>query len=183
MMDTAKNAIEKLYGVEIEHRFNGNILDSDAVIIFNPVTDEGSMGRGLSKRIRKKYPAMYRKYRTLCQYRASSSYLKLVYKITNPTNKTAYIVNLSIKESWGDYITKEQFMTAINRFANLVIYDINYDYSRGYGRDRTHPVTIAMPIFFLDINDHTISDMINVIARRLSHAYINKIMIYHNEIV
>ena len=43
-----------------------NIFESEAEALVNPVNCEGIMGGGLALEFRKKFPAMFNEYRTLC---------------------------------------------------------------------------------------------------------------------
>ena len=45
----------------------GNILESDAEALVNPVNCVGVMGAGLAKQFKAKYPEMFDKYKELCK--------------------------------------------------------------------------------------------------------------------
>lgn len=45
----------------------GNILESDAEALVNPVNCVGVMGTGLAKQFKAKYPEMFDKYKELCK--------------------------------------------------------------------------------------------------------------------
>lgn len=169
----------------IEHRHEGDILNSNAVVILNPVTREGSMGRGMSKRIRKKYPAMYRHYRTMCHMQDVFPHLEYGYKIPQPTNKTLYIFNIDFKNTWRDRIEYKNFITVIDRISYYLRVNINHDYYTRRDLDKKdRKITLAMPMFFYDIENHSLSDMLDHIANKFcSFIWFERIILYHNEIV
>lgn len=48
------------------HYVHGNIFESDARILVNPVNTVGVMGKGLALQFKKRYPEMFKYYRALC---------------------------------------------------------------------------------------------------------------------
>jgi O-acetyl-ADP-ribose deacetylase (regulator of RNase III) len=49
------------------HFRTGNLLHSTMQTLVNPVNTVGAMGKGVALQFRKKYPAMYAEYETLCK--------------------------------------------------------------------------------------------------------------------
>ena len=45
----------------------GNILETTAKVIVNPVNTVGVMGKGLALHLKNKYPNMFNKYRYACE--------------------------------------------------------------------------------------------------------------------
>lgn len=46
---------------------DGNLLESDAEALVNPVNCVGIMGAGLAKQFKDKYPDMFDRYKELCR--------------------------------------------------------------------------------------------------------------------
>ena len=46
---------------------HGNIFDSDALVLVNPVNTVGVMGAGLALQFKKRYPLMYEQYKDMCK--------------------------------------------------------------------------------------------------------------------
>ena len=74
----------------------GNIFNSNAHALVNPVNCVGTMGAGLTKQFRDRYPAMHNEYLRLCRAR----HLKPgeVHLFHHSTTLT--IVNLPTKDHW-----------------------------------------------------------------------------------
>ena len=75
---------------------NGNILNSRAHALVNPVNCVGTMGAGLAKQFRDQYPAMYQQYLKSC--RAHLLKPGLVQVFQHSPSRT--IVNLPTKDHW-----------------------------------------------------------------------------------
>ena len=48
------------------HVVRGNIFDSPAQVLVNPVNTVGVMGAGLAKQFKQRYPEMFKRYRRFC---------------------------------------------------------------------------------------------------------------------
>lgn len=48
------------------HVVRGDIFDSPAQVLVNPVNTAGVMGAGLAKQFKQKYPEMFKRYRRFC---------------------------------------------------------------------------------------------------------------------
>ena len=91
----------------------GNIFNSDAHALVNPVNCTGTMGAGLAKQFRDHYPAMHAKYLTLCHARLLRPGQVQVYH----HSPTRAIVNLPTKDHWRNPSTLAYLrsgLTALN---------------------------------------------------------------------
>ena len=72
----------------------GNILESKAQTLVNPVNTCGVMGKGLALEFKRKFPEMYQNYKYYCktgQFKIGNLFLYKSYK---------WIVNFPTKKSW-----------------------------------------------------------------------------------
>ncbi len=77
------------------HYQKGNIFDSNAQVITNPVNCEGFMGKGLAFAFKQKYPAMFAAYQQDCK--------KGRLRIGRPTlykESTPWVLNFPTKNTW-----------------------------------------------------------------------------------
>lgn len=89
------------------HLKTGNMFDIDADILVNTVNCVGVMGCGVALEFKKRYPAMFREYRRVCQVRKIEPGVLWYYRM--PDNKL--VVNFPTKDDWRKpsqypYITK-----------------------------------------------------------------------------
>lgn len=77
----------------------GNILDSDADALVNPVNCDGIMGRGLALGFKKKYPDNFEAYRTACNAFEVYPGRVFVFELNTLTNPQ-YIINFPTKINW-----------------------------------------------------------------------------------
>lgn len=73
----------------------GNICDSTAQVIVNPVNLVGVMGKGLALEFKQKYPEMYKEYRCLCLNGQLKDMGLHLYKKSTP-----WILNFLTKFHW-----------------------------------------------------------------------------------
>lgn len=76
---------------------HGNIFDSTAQVLVNPVNCVGVMGKGLALEFRKRYPEMYRDYREKClagSVRPGTPYIYI--------EDSRLIMNFPTKDNWKD---------------------------------------------------------------------------------
>ena len=100
---------------------NGNIFNSDAHALVNPVNCMGTMGAGLARQFRGKYPAMHQAYLIQCQEHRLR--LGKVHVFHHSPSRT--IVNLPTKDHWRNPSTLayvESGLIALN--AALAEHDI-----------------------------------------------------------
>jgi O-acetyl-ADP-ribose deacetylase (regulator of RNase III) len=73
----------------------GNIFESNAKTLVNPVNTDGVMGKGLAKEFKKLYPGMFIEYQRLCKEK------KLVVgKLLLHKGMFKWILNFPTKTSW-----------------------------------------------------------------------------------
>lgn len=76
---------------------HGNIFDSAAQTIVNPVNCVGAMGAGLARQFRERYPDMYAKYREHCLSGQLEPGKLMLYKAADH-----WILNFPTKNDWRD---------------------------------------------------------------------------------
>ena len=78
----------------------GNILESDAEALVNPVNCVGVMGKGLALQFKDKFPENFAHYRDACNSDGVSVGKMFVWRDHNPPNK--YVINFPTKRHWRD---------------------------------------------------------------------------------
>ena len=78
---------------------SGNILNSDAEALVNPVNCVGAMGRGLALQFREAYPANFKSYKAACGLKELRPGRMLVCALDTLANPR-YIVNFPTKDHW-----------------------------------------------------------------------------------
>ena len=103
-------------------RINEDLLESGCEIIIHQVNCKGTMNTGIAKRIREKYPEVYRQYKNLCdRYKGREEDLlgrsQFVYAFDPDLKKYICIINLFAQKSFGKngslYTNYEAFNTAL----------------------------------------------------------------------
>jgi O-acetyl-ADP-ribose deacetylase (regulator of RNase III) len=109
----------------------GDIFESGADILVNPVNCVGVMGKGLALQFKQRFPGMFQDYRDLCRQRVIRPGSIQVVRDGDPTNPIR-IVLFPTKGHW----TERSFIDNIERgLRNLVMYLV-----------RLHPdASIAIP--------------------------------------
>lgn len=79
------------------HWVRGNIFDSHAQTLVNPVNCKGVMGAGLAKQFKEKYPRMFERYRKCCLANQLKPGLLLLCK-----ERDHWILNFPTKDNWRD---------------------------------------------------------------------------------
>lgn len=77
------------------HYLKGNIFDSNAQVIVNPVNCKGVMGKGLALAFKQKYPAMFAVYERDCQTGRLQIGRPTIYRESTP-----WILNFPTKDHW-----------------------------------------------------------------------------------
>jgi O-acetyl-ADP-ribose deacetylase (regulator of RNase III) len=80
---------------------NGNIFESTADLIVNPVNCVGIMGKGLAKEFKQRYPSMFEYYTLYCKSQRLFVGSLFVYKCQT-TKKPDYIVCFPTKIHWNE---------------------------------------------------------------------------------
>lgn len=78
----------------------GNILESEAEVLVNPVNCMGVMGKGLALAFKERYPKNFTTYQKDCQTRIVQIGLMYVTETNEPGPR--YIVNFPTKIHWKD---------------------------------------------------------------------------------
>lgn len=91
----------------------GNIFDSTADALVNPVNCIGVMGAGLALEFKRRYPQMFLEYRELCKRRGEFTLGKMHYYVS-PTGKV--IVNFPTKDHWRNPSKMEYLFTGLDNF-------------------------------------------------------------------
>lgn len=73
----------------------GNLFESPAQVLVNPVNTEGVMGRGLAKDFKAMFPEMFRQYRTLCEKKQFVAGSLWLYKTPHK-----WVLNFPTKTTW-----------------------------------------------------------------------------------
>ncbi len=94
----------------------GDLFQSSAKVLANPVNTAGVMGKGLAFEFKKRYPAMFEEYHTLCengQFQVGDLWL---YKTSD-----IWILNFPTKRHWREKSTLEIIETGLQKF--IAIYN------------------------------------------------------------
>lgn len=76
---------------------HGNIFDSPAQTIVNPVNCMGAMGAGLARQFKERYPSMFEKYKQCCLNNSLMPGKLLLHKAEDH-----WILNFPTKDDWRD---------------------------------------------------------------------------------
>ncbi len=79
----------------------GDIFESGAQALVNPVNCVGVMGKGLAKEFKKRFPDNYKFYQDNCKFKVMRLGMSLVYPIMYDES-TKYVVNFPTKYHWRD---------------------------------------------------------------------------------
>jgi O-acetyl-ADP-ribose deacetylase (regulator of RNase III) len=86
--------------MKIEHK-TGNIFDSNASFLVNPVNCVGVMGKGLALQFKQRYPGNFRAYKQRCNSGDMKIGEPFIQDIPNPTPMPPrFIVNFPTKDHW-----------------------------------------------------------------------------------
>lgn len=104
--------------MELDHKLTfakGNILNSDAELLVNPVNTIGVMGAGLAEQFKKKFPNNFKSYQDHCSKVESFK----EYKFHATQEKGKHIFNFASKENWRNFSSLEYIRRSL---IYLVIY-------------------------------------------------------------
>ena len=94
----------------------GDLFQSNAKVLINPVNVMGVMGKGLALEFKKRYPVMFEEYHILCE----NGQLKIgdlwLYKASDK-----WVLNFPTKQHWREKSTLEIIETGLQKF--VTIYD------------------------------------------------------------
>ena len=91
----------------------GNIFDTPAQVIVNPVNTVGVMGKGLALAFRKRYPKMFDAYRSTCERRQLSTGKLMLYR--EPDH---WILLFPTKEHWRNPSRIEYIQAGLEKFVD-----------------------------------------------------------------
>lgn len=94
---------------------NGDLLQSPAKVLVNPVNTVGVMGRGLAADFKRIYPEMFEQYHALCSARQLNSGKLHLYRTPHK-----WILNFPIKKHWRETARLDYLEAGLQKFA--VIY-------------------------------------------------------------
>lgn len=97
----------------------GNILESDAEALVNPVNCVGVMGAGLAKQFKTKYPEMFDKYKELCKQGKFHGGHIHIYQIKG---KRRFIINFATKVHWKDKAKLDYIKFGLGTLADFLKY-------------------------------------------------------------
>lgn len=107
----------------------GNIFDSNAAILVNPVNTKGVCGKGLALQFKERFPENYAFYRSMCNSNKYRGGDLLWWENLITDTKPDFICNFCTKEDWKDLSKKEYIekglITLANELDNISVYNIN----------------------------------------------------------
>lgn len=89
----------------------GDIFDSTAQVVVNPVNCRGHMGKGLALAFKQRYPQMFLSYQQECRERTLHIGRPTLYKASTPC-----ILNFPTKDHWRDDSTIEYLEEGLQYF-------------------------------------------------------------------
>ena len=90
-----------------------NLFDSPAQTLVNTVNTVGVMGKGIAADFKKRYPEMYKRYRSLCQEEKLDVGMLYIYRTPNKI-----IVNFPTKKHWRQRSKVEYIEVGLEKFVN-----------------------------------------------------------------
>lgn len=100
----------------IEYK-NGDIFESEARALINPVNTDGIMGKGLAYQFKKKFPQNFIMYSEKCSDGSFNIGTPLIW--TDENNKI--IINFPTKKSWKENSKIEYIQVGLKKLAELLI--------------------------------------------------------------
>lgn len=91
---------------------SGDIFDSPAQVLVNPVNTVGVMGKGLAYHFKKNYPAMFKQYQQLCERHQFIVGQLWLYKTPHK-----WILNFPTKVHWRENSKPEYIEVGLKKFA------------------------------------------------------------------
>lgn len=90
----------------------GDIFQSSAQVLVNPVNTVGVMGKGLAKEFKRRYPDMFKQYKTLCNNQEFDIGLLWLYQ-----SPDKWILNFPTKKHWRGKSKLEYIEVGLKKFA------------------------------------------------------------------
>lgn len=95
----------------------GNIFDSEAKILVNPVNTDGVMGKGLAYQFKKNFPKNFENYYEKCKNKELDVGNKMIYTF----EKEKIIVNFPTKKKWRENSKIEYIIVGLKMLKELMI--------------------------------------------------------------
>lgn len=95
----------------------GNIFDSEAEVLLNPVNTEGVMGKGLAYQFKLKYPENFKLYYNKCKNLELEIGKELVYVFENGK----YVVNFPTKKTWREDSKLEYIKMGLDKLKEFIL--------------------------------------------------------------
>ena len=95
----------------------GNIFESDADAIINPVNTVGIMGKGLAYQFKRKYPNNFKNYEKKCKIKEIEIGKDLVYTV----EKGKVIINFPTKRNWRENSKIEYIKIGLKKLEELIL--------------------------------------------------------------
>jgi O-acetyl-ADP-ribose deacetylase (regulator of RNase III) len=91
--------------------FEGDLFQSPAKVLVNPVNTAGVMGKGLALEFKRRYPGMFQVYQTLCEKKQLDIGQLWIYKTPEK-----WILNFPTKKHWRQKSEVEYIVAGLERF-------------------------------------------------------------------
>lgn len=93
---------------------SGDIFNSPAQVLVNPVNTTGVMGKGLALQFKQRYPAMYEAYRVAC-----SKEMLTIGKLMLHRAEDHSILSFPTKAHWREPSRMEYLETGLEKFVQI----------------------------------------------------------------
>jgi O-acetyl-ADP-ribose deacetylase (regulator of RNase III) len=92
----------------------GDLFRSPAKVLVNPINTAGVMGKGLALEFKRRYPAMFREYQTLCEKKQLEIGQLWIYKTAEN-----WVLNFPTKKHWRQKSEVEYIEAGLERFVAI----------------------------------------------------------------
>ena len=106
-------------GITMIHYEQGDIFESKAEAIVNPVNTVGVMGKGLALQFKRRYPRNFRAYAQICRERGITPAKPFLFDRA-PQSHPRYIINLATKRHWRDASQLADIESGLKALADLL---------------------------------------------------------------
>lgn len=100
----------------------GNILDTDAQAVVNPVNCKGVMGAGLAEQFKNKYPHIEEEYKKLCRDKTITLTHPAIISL-NSVDNPKYMILFPTKDYWGDSSQITTIRVGLQRLASYTVHN------------------------------------------------------------
>ena len=102
------------------HYTTGNIFESDAQSLVNPVNTVGVMGKGLALQFKKAFPDNFKTYVEACKHKEIAVGKLLVTKDRNLTSGEKIIINFPTKQDWRNSSEYSYIEEGLDDFLRII---------------------------------------------------------------